>query len=112
MRTALRYFLLGLGLAIFGWFLRRAASEGILAAFVKLGWFAPLILIPYGFVYVIDTFGWRFSFGKDLRQRIAFSTLFRVRWAGEAINNVIPSAYVGGEALKVYLLRKRGVPAS
>jgi putative membrane protein len=112
MRTVLRYFLLALGLAIFGWFLHRAGSEEILSAFVKLGWFAPLILVPYCIVYVIDTIGWRFAFGKGWGQRIAFLTLFRVRWAGEAINNVIPSAYVGGEALKVYLLKKRGIPAS
>jgi uncharacterized protein (TIRG00374 family) len=112
MRTALRYLFLGLGLAIFGWFLHRAGSDEILSAFVKLGWFAPLILVPYGVVYVIDTIGWRFAFGKDFRNRVAFLTLFRVRWAGEAINNVIPSAYVGGEALKVYLLKKRGTSAS
>ena len=34
----------------------------------------------------------------------------RVRWAGESINSVVPSAYIGGEAAKVQLLHKRGVP--
>ena len=34
----------------------------------------------------------------------------RVRWAGESINTVLPSAYIGGEAAKVHLLHKRGVP--
>jgi uncharacterized membrane protein YbhN (UPF0104 family) len=41
---------------------------------------------------------------------IGFGTLFRIRWAGESLNNVVPSAYLGGEAAKVYLLHKRGLP--
>jgi uncharacterized protein (TIRG00374 family) len=53
--------------------------------------------------------GWEFAFGRHWPRGLPFRTLYRVRWSGEAVNNVIPSAYVGGEAIKVYLLRKRGV---
>ncbi len=41
---------------------------------------------------------------------VGFGTLVRIRWAGESINTVLPSAYIGGEAAKVQLLHKRGVP--
>ena len=41
---------------------------------------------------------------------VGFGTLARIRWAGESINTVLPSAYIGGEAAKVQLLHKRGVP--
>ncbi|MBM3834154.1 MAG: flippase-like domain-containing protein [Verrucomicrobia bacterium] len=110
VRTALRIALLSLGLALFGWFLHRAGPKEVLTAFAKLGWLAPVVLLPYGVVYVVDTLGWHFAFGQRLTHGLGFWTLFRIRWAGEAINNVIPSVYVGGEAVKVYLLRKRSVP--
>jgi uncharacterized membrane protein YbhN (UPF0104 family) len=64
--------------------------------------------MPYFLVYLLDTWGWYLAFGSYAAVRPSFLTLFRVRWAGESINNVVPSAYVGGEALKVYLLHKRG----
>jgi putative membrane protein len=102
--------LLVLGLALFGWFIYRAGPADILANLRRLGWLAPIALIPYFFVYLVDTLGWFLAFGSYANSRPSFLTLFRVRWAGEAINNVVPSAYVGGEAVKAYLLHKRGVP--
>lgn len=108
MKTALRWIFLFLGLGLFGWFIHRAGPAEIFANVSRLGWLAPVVLMPYFVVYVIDTWGWYLAFGSYATVRPAFLTLFRVRWSGESINNVIPSAYVGGEALKVYLLHKRG----
>jgi len=65
-------------------------------------------LLPYFLVYVLDTWGWYLAFGSYAAVRPSYLTLFRVRWAGECVNSVIPSGSVGGEALKVYLLHKRG----
>jgi putative membrane protein len=111
MKTILRCLLLSLGLVVFSWFVRQAGFDRMLAGFSRLGWFLPLLLVPYGWVYLADTLGWRFAFGAGFKRRLSYWMLFRVRWAGEAFNNVAPSAYVGGEALKVYLLHKRGVSA-
>ena len=110
MKTALRWILFLLGLSLFGWFIHRAGPAEIWANVQKLGWLAPVILLPYLLVYGLDTWGWYLAFGKYAAVRPRFLTLFRVRWAGEAVNNVIPSGYVGGEAVKAYLLHKRGVP--
>ena len=108
MKLALRL-LVGLaGLVLFAWFVYRAGVTEILAAFSKLGWYAPLVLLPFAIVYLFDTLGWRFAFGKHPGP--SFPVLMRIRWAGEAVNSVVPSAYIGGEAVKVYLLTKRGVP--
>jgi uncharacterized protein (TIRG00374 family) len=109
MKLLFRALALAVGLGLLIWFIRRAESGEILAAFSRLGWLAPLILIPYGLVYLADTRGWQLAFGAKARHCLPFPTLLRIRWAGEAVNNVIPSAYVGGEALKVYLLNRRGV---
>ena len=111
MKSAVRAILLILGLALFGWFVHRAGPGEIWRTCANLGWLAPLTLIPYGVVYAVDTLGWRFAFAREAVSRVRFWSLYRVRWCGEAVNNVVPSAYVGGEAVKVYLLRKRGVAA-
>lgn len=97
-----------LGLGLFGWFIYRAGPAEVFANVSRLGWLAPVVLVPYFLVYVLNTCGWFLAFGGYAAVRPSYLTLFRVRWAGESFNNVIPSAYVGGEALKVYLLHKRG----
>jgi len=96
-----------LGLALLGWYLSQTDLNAVWTSLKSLGWLAPLALVPYFIVYILDCLGWRYTFAKDLAT--SFWTLFRVRWTGEAMNNIVPSAYVGGEALKIYLLKKHGV---
>ena len=112
MKLALKLFIAAAGLALFGWFVQRVGLNTISHAFLTLGWSAPLILLPFTLVYLLDTLGWRFAFGRAFPSTISFGTLFRIRWAGESLNNVVPSAYLGGEAAKVYLLHKRGVASA
>src|SRR5207245_4657888 len=50
------------------------------------------------------TLGWKFAF---LRDGVAFRTLLGVRLAGEAFNLATPTAALGGEAVKAWLLRDR-----
>lgn len=109
MKFALKLLLFGGGLALFGWYVQRVGLAEIAAALRQLGWAAPLVLVPYGVVYVVDCLGWRWTLPAKLP--LGFLALLRIRWAGEAVNNVVPSAYVGGEAVKVFLLGQRGVPA-
>jgi uncharacterized protein (TIRG00374 family) len=110
MKRALKLLVAAIGLALFGWFVHRAGVGEIAAAFANLSWLAPLVLVPFAFVYAIDTAGWRYAFGKEGPGAIGFSALMRVRWAGESVNAVVPSAYIAGEAVKVQLLHQRGVP--
>lgn len=95
------------GLGLFAWYLSRADLQSVSAAIARLGWLAPVALLPYLTVYVVDCVAWRFCFRPGTQ--VPFWTLFRIRWAGESVNNVVPSAYVGGEAVKVYLLRQHGI---
>jgi uncharacterized protein (TIRG00374 family) len=109
-RTILRLTLLAAGVGAFAWYLGRAGLREVMEAFRKLGSFAPVVLIPYFLVYIVDAVGWRLTFPGAMPVR--FPGFWRIRWIGEAVNNVIPSAYIGGEALKVYLLKQRGVDAT
>jgi putative membrane protein len=110
VKAAAKWILLLLGLGLVAWYIWRAGPAEIFANVGRLGWWAPLVLLPYFVVYLWDSFGWYLAFGQFPEARPRFPVLFRVRWAGEAINNILPTGYIGGEALKVYLLHKRGVP--
>jgi len=107
--ATLKGIFLSLGLGMFGWFIYRAGPAEIFTNLSRLGWLMPVVVMPYFLVYVLDTWGWYLAIGSYADARPPYLTLFRVRWAAESVNSVIPSAYVGGEAIKVYLLHKRGV---
>jgi uncharacterized protein (TIRG00374 family) len=109
LKTLIRLALLLAGVAVFGLFLRRESPDKIWASVQTLGWRLPLVLVPIALVYAVETLGWHFAFGSKGRHGLPFSTLYRIRLSGEAVNNVVPSATVGGDAVKVYLLHKRGV---
>ena len=110
MKTGLRWLVFSLGLGLVGWYVWRAGPEEIFKGLRQIGWWTPVVLMPFFLVYILDTWGWYLAFGAYTAVRPAYLTLFRVRWAAEAINSIIPSAYIAGEALKVYLLHKRGFP--
>ena len=75
------------------------------AAFAVLSWRLVLVVImPFTLVNIFDTLGWRFAFVRD---RVSLPTLWRTRLAGEAINTSTPTASVGGEAVKAWLLQPR-----
>lgn len=108
MKRAVQAFLLLLGLALLALALRRVGWRDLWATLQPLGIRAPWLLLPYLAVYLSDCVGWRWTLPAQLP--VGFVRLFLIRWAGEAVNNVVPSGYVGGEAVKVLLLRRLGVP--
>jgi len=94
-------FLVGLGL-LAGLVLANQPAE-IAAFMTRLSWrLGILICFPAPLVMIFDTLGWRFAF---LRDRVPFRMLAWVRLAGEAFNLVTPTAALGGEAIKAWLLR-------
>ena len=109
MKKTTRIILLILSLALFAWFIQRTGWDDIRGTFETLGWFGLVVLIPYTIVFTIDTIGWRFTFGPTALKGIPFHVIWKIRLVGESINNVIPSMYVGGEAAKIYLLKRRNV---
>lgn len=82
----------------------------ILEAAAGLGPLALLIiLLPSVLMYALETFGWRLTLGRYVGS-VAFWRLCAVRTAGEVVNMTTPTAYIGGEPLKAYLLQRSGVP--
>lgn len=68
-----------------------------------------LILLPMILVYGLEAWGWQCTLGFHAR-KVGFMRLFAIRMAGETVNVTTPTAYVGGEPLKAYLLKRYGVP--
>jgi uncharacterized protein (TIRG00374 family) len=97
---------LAAGVSFFTWYLSRVGLVRVWEGVEGLGAWAPLVLLPYFGVYVIDCLAWAQTLPNG---KVPFLTLFRFRWAGEAVNYVLPTAYVGGEAVKVCLLRGHGM---
>jgi uncharacterized protein (TIRG00374 family) len=101
-----------LGVAAFAWFVAETGPAAVAREFRELGAWTFVLLLPYACVYLLDTLAWRYSFRRGTAaEALSFTELFRVRTAGEAVNNLVPSAYLAGEPLKVYLATKRGVSA-
>ena len=68
-----------------------------------------IIFLPMVLVYCLEALGWQLTLGEYAR-RVGFGRLFAIRMAGEAVNVTTPAAYVGGEPLKAYLLKRYEVP--
>ena len=104
MRTVSRVFLAA-GVALFVWLLVRI-GPATLAADVRRVGARLLLLVALGAVtFAFDTLGWRFAIPKPDRS-VGFRTLFAMRIAGDAVNYVTPSAAVGGELVRIGLLRR------
>src|SRR5512146_2938021 len=68
-----------------------------------------IILIPSILMYVVEAYGWKITLGPSARE-VPFWRVLAIRTAGEVVNMTTPTAYVGGEPLKAYLLQKHRVP--
>lgn len=99
------------GLALFSWILKSSDLHAVWQNIRHLHWRFGLILLFYIVIFGLDTLGWGFALKLPARASVRWDRLFRARLAGEAVNYVTPSAWVGGEPVKAYLLSKRyGVP--
>lgn len=107
IRTAVA---VGVGLLLLAFLLYHAGLEAVWERLRILGWWSPLILLPYAVIGLVDALGWRVTLPAVWRRRVPMTSIYMARMAGEAVNSVTPTAAVGGEPVKAYLLRAWGVP--
>ena len=106
----IRWLLLVAGVVVLSGLLWHIGLSQILETVERVGWTAfCVILTPFLAVYLLDTYGWSLTLGPWTR-RVGFVRLFMVRMAGEAINVTTPTAMLGGEPMKAYLLTRYEVP--
>ncbi|MCY4612755.1 MAG: flippase-like domain-containing protein [Nitrospira sp.] len=106
----IRWLLLAVGLVVLGGLIWHIGLSQVWETVERVGFVAfCVILLLRLVVYLLDTFGWSLTLGQ-WAGRVGFVRLFMVRMAGEAINVTTPTAMLGGEPVKAYLLTRYEVP--
>ena len=91
------------GIGVLAWLIARLGPGALASALTRLTWWElVLICLPYGLIMAVDTLGWRYAFANAPP---SYLRLLAARTAGEALNIVTALGSVGGEAVKVWLLR-------
>jgi glycosyltransferase 2 family protein len=95
--------LLAAGVILFAVLVNRIGPAVVWDNLRMIGWGFLLVLGQEGVSYLANTTGWRYAFPPP-RPKIPFRTLVAARLAGEAINNLTPTATIGGEVVRGRML--------
>ena len=100
--------LLGLaGAGLFTVLLIRQGAPQVGAAFVSAGWAIAAVVIYHLAVPVfLDAIAWWLLFPNS--DRLSLWQLFWMRWIGESVSTLVPSAAVGGDVVRARLAALHG----
>ena len=100
--------LLGLaGAALFTFLLVRQGAPQVGAAFASAGWaIAGVAIYHFAVPVFLDAIAWWALFPKP--ERLSLWQLFWMRWIGESVSTLVPSAAVGGDVVRARLAAIRG----
>src|SRR5437868_12063553 len=102
-------YLLGFGgAALFTILLVRQGVMSVGAVVATAGWAIAGIAAFHFVPILLDTIAWHVLFPKAVRP--PWQSLFWMRWIGESISNLIPSAAVGGDIVRARLATITGTP--
>jgi putative membrane protein len=107
-KIQLTFYLLGFaGAALFTGLLIRQGASQVGAAVATAGWGIAAV-VAYHFVPIfLDAVSWRALFPKS--DRLPLRKLFWMRWVGESVSTLVPSAAVGGDIVRARLATINGV---
>ena len=102
--------LLGIGgVALFTVLLIRQGLPQVGAAFLAAGWaIAAVVIYHFAVPLFLDALAWWVLFPKS--DRLPLRQLFWMRWIGESVSTLVPSAAVGGDIVRARLAALRGTP--
>src|SRR5438132_12909792 len=100
--------LLGLaGAALFTFLLVRQGAPQVGAAFASAGWaIAGVAIYHFAVPVFLDAMAWWALFPKP--ERLSLWQLFWMRWIGESVSTLVPSAAVGGDVVRARLAAIHG----
>lgn len=103
------YLLVAGGAALFTFLLIHQGAPQVMAAFASAGWWIAAVVI-YHFVVplFLDTLAWWSLFPRS--ERLSLWELFWMRWIGESVSTLVPSASVGGDVVRARLAALHGTP--
>jgi putative membrane protein len=101
------YLLAASGAALFTFLLIRQGAPQVVAAFASAGWWIAAVVIYHLTIPVLlDALAWRALFPKP--ERLSIWKLFWMRWIGESVSTLVPSAAVGGDVVRARLAALQG----
>lgn len=107
----IRNIFFALGLALFGYFLSTNLTwEELKNALTTVGWWWGIIFTLAIVWQACHTLGWHWIL-KFTNHRLPFLKLFKLKIIAEAVNMIAPSANLGGDTARAYLL-KDDIPIS
>jgi uncharacterized protein (TIRG00374 family) len=105
----LNLILLAIASVFFFWILNEVGFDTLGDYLYRVGWYWPVLLLPYGLVNFLEAISWKYLI-LNLPQGISLHRLFWLRLGGESLNQLTPTASLGGELFKAARLQADGVP--
>lgn len=109
MMRHLNLILLAVASVFLFWMLKQLGWKNLAECFLQIGYYWPLLLVPYGLVSCLIAFSWTLLLPTS-KTRPSMGRLFCLRLAGESLNQLTPTASMGGEPFKALRLKAMGVP--
>ena len=96
------------GASLFTFLLIRQGAPQVVAAFTSAGWaIAAVAIFHFAVPVLLDALAWWALFPKP--ERLPLRQLFWMRWIGESVSTLVPSAAVGGDVVRARLAALHGV---
>jgi len=97
------------GAALFTILLIRQGAPQVGAAFASAGWaIAAVVAYHFAVPVFLDALAWWVLFPKS--DRLPLRKLLWMRWIGESVSTLVPSAAVGGDIVRARLAAINGAP--
>ncbi|MEL6390925.1 MAG: lysylphosphatidylglycerol synthase domain-containing protein, partial [Bacteroidota bacterium] len=98
-------------IVMLGWYLIQVDFKEVWAQVSAVRWSFGYVMITTCTAYLLATEAWRQCFPKDLPLP-SLGKMFMIRQIGETLTMLTPANVIGGEASKVYMLDKYGIPST
>jgi putative membrane protein len=102
------YLLAFAGAALFTGLLIRQGGSQVGAAFATAGWGIAAVVAYHLIPIFLDAVAWWVLFPRS--ERLPLPKLFWMRWVGESVSTLLPSAAVGGDIVRARLAAINDVP--
>ncbi|MCX5891327.1 MAG: flippase-like domain-containing protein [Deltaproteobacteria bacterium] len=100
--------LLAIAVVFFVWILNEVGWDKLGQHLRQVGWYWPVLLLPYGLVTLLEAVSWKYII-INLPPQTSLFRLFWLRLGGEALNQLTPTASLGGEPFKAARLQADGL---
>ncbi|MBF0491864.1 MAG: flippase-like domain-containing protein [Deltaproteobacteria bacterium] len=100
----LSYAFLVLGISLVIWLIKQLGPQEILYNLKILGWYFIPLICPSLLTFLLQTEAWN-EFLKSVNYPLRFARLFMIKAAGEAVNNINPLNWGGGDPVRILLLK-------